>query len=74
MANVISGNALTDREQHDIFLGNPLMIVTKKAEIRAKCKRSYMQAYGSQDGSFRLIYIPMEHKAELASILAVRLD
>lgn len=74
VANVITGNALTDRELRDIFLGNPLMILTTKAEIRAKCKRSYVQAYGSQDGSFRLIYIPMEHKAELASILAVHLD
>jgi CheY-specific phosphatase CheX len=74
MANVISGNALTDRELHNILLGNPLMILTKKAEIHAKCRRSYLQAYGSLDGSFRLIYIPMEHRAELASILAVRLD
>ncbi|WP_164821804.1 chemotaxis protein CheX [Paenibacillus koleovorans] len=73
-ANILTGNALAEREHSDICLGNPLMILTRRAEIRAKSRRLLCQAYEADEGRFRVIYIPMEHKAELASILAVQLD
>ncbi|MCR8634135.1 chemotaxis protein CheX [Paenibacillus radicis (ex Xue et al. 2023)] len=70
IANVITGNALTERPDRDIFLGTPLMIVTKRAEMRSKCNRLLVQPFTTEAGTFKCIYIPTENKSELASIFA----
>lgn len=74
IANVITGNALSDREEHDIFLGNPLMIMAKHAEIRAKSKTMYLKRFATASGTLVCLYIPMEDGAELASIFTVELE
>jgi CheY-specific phosphatase CheX len=71
IANVISGNALTHREEHDIFLGAPLVIVTKKAELQSKCSSFLVQRFETTSGNFQCIYIPSHNKSELARILAI---
>ncbi|MCU6791492.1 chemotaxis protein CheX [Paenibacillus sp. WQ 127069] len=71
IANVISGNALTDRDEHDIFLGAPLVIVTKKAELRSKFSNFFVKRFQTDSGNFYCIYIPSQNKSELARILAI---
>jgi CheY-specific phosphatase CheX len=71
ISNIISGNALASREESDIFLGNPLMIVTNGAEVKAN-ESVRTAAYATDFGTCICIFVPASHKAELASIITVR--
>ncbi|NHN30028.1 chemotaxis protein CheX [Paenibacillus agricola] len=71
IANVISGNSLTERDEHDIFLGAPLVIITKKAELQSKFSSVLVQRFESESGNFQCIYISSTNKLELARILAI---
>lgn len=69
LTNVICGNALTDRVPHPIYLGNPLLFVAKQAEIRTRSAKPFLQLFGTDKGSFRIMYIPMDQESELATIM-----
>ncbi|WP_248926848.1 chemotaxis protein CheX [Paenibacillus hamazuiensis] len=71
MTNVIAGNALMDRENHDILLGTPVMGVTRKAAIRSHCKAVCIQPYSTPYGRLQCIYIGADRKAELAGLLTI---
>jgi CheY-specific phosphatase CheX len=71
ISNIISGNALASREEPDVFLGNPLMIVTNGAEVKANASVR-TAAYATDFGTCLCIFVPASHKAELASIITVR--
>jgi CheY-specific phosphatase CheX len=71
IANIISGNALTDRDEHDIFFGTPIVIVSKKAELNTRCSRFLVQHFETESGKFHCIFIPARNKSELARIFAI---
>jgi CheY-specific phosphatase CheX len=71
IANVISGNSLTERDEHDIFLSAPLVIVTRKAGLQSKFSSFLVEKFQSESGNFQCIYIPSRNKSELARILAI---
>jgi CheY-specific phosphatase CheX len=70
VANVVSAHSLNEREEQDLFLGNPLMILSRDMAIRTRFYQS--QTYETSCGKCRFIYIPMMDKTELASIVTVR--
>ncbi|TBL75341.1 chemotaxis protein CheX [Paenibacillus thalictri] len=73
ITNVIAGNALTECEIQGVYMGTPLTLVARNAEIRSKCRSKMRHAsYITDYGKLQLLYIPAENKAELASILAIR--
>jgi CheY-specific phosphatase CheX len=69
LSNVICGNALTDLVPHPICLGNPLIFVTKQAEIRTRSAQPLSQYFDTDNGSFQVMFIPMDQESELATIL-----
>ncbi|MFC5700404.1 chemotaxis protein CheX [Cohnella faecalis] len=69
VANVITAASLNSREETGIYLGNPLMILSRDMGVRAG--RYETQAYETPSGRCRFFYIPKMEKAELASIVTV---
>lgn len=72
LSNVICGNAIADDIPLPVYLGNPLLFVAKQAEIRTRSEKSRVQFFNTAKGPFRLMFIPMEHESELATILGAR--
>lgn len=70
VANIVTAHSLHDRDEENLFLGNPLMILSRDMGLRASSYQS--KAFSTADGRFRWMYIPMMEKAELASIVTVR--
>ncbi|BBI36296.1 chemotaxis protein CheX [Cohnella abietis] len=69
LSNVICGNALTDKAPHPIYLGNPLLFVAQQAEIRTRSAKPLTQYFNTDNGSFQIMFIPMEQESELATIM-----
>ncbi|MCD9022173.1 chemotaxis protein CheX [Cohnella silvisoli] len=72
LSNVICGNAITERGPHPIYLGNPLIFVAQQAEIRTRSAQPLAQYYDTDNGSFQIMFIPMDQESELATILNVQ--
>lgn len=70
IANIVTAHSLREIEDFDVYLGNPLMILSRDMGMRASVFQS--QTYAARSGRCRWIYIPKMDKAELASIVTVR--
>jgi CheY-specific phosphatase CheX len=70
VANVITAHSLNERQKRDLFLGNPLVILSRGMGIRAvSCQE---QTYSACGGKFRWMYIPKMDKSALASVVTIR--
>lgn len=74
IANIITGNSLSDREIVDIFFGQPLMIVSDGAHAHVHTQSVSMQAkpFETDDGAFVCLFIPSGQSSQLASIHALQ--
>ncbi|MEI7026567.1 chemotaxis protein CheX [Paenibacillus sp. y28] len=72
VSNVIAGNALNAGEDQTVFLGNPLMILSRSMGIRAAVYE--VQTYTADQGLFRCFFIPMMDKTELARVVMMQAE
>lgn len=72
VSNVISGNALCGRDEVDIYMGRPMMIVSTGAAGSLKYRRALRQAYRTDEGMIQCMYIPEEEHGEFASRFSIQ--
>lgn len=69
VANIITAHSINETDTEDVFLGSPLMILSREMGVRAaSCQ---MQGFETSSGGCRWFYIPKLDKTELASIVTV---
>lgn len=73
IANIITGNALSDRENQDTFFGQPLMIVSDRAQVHTQSVTMQAKPFLTDKGAFVCFFIPSGQMSQLANIMAMNI-